>query len=80
VLRGKTDRLEELQPVGVQRGVQDEDVRLEALELATHLANRSCPVHIVSQQRESIDDLLGDGGLILGDQDAGAGWRHDRAS
>jgi hypothetical protein len=37
-------------------------------------------VHVVPPQRESIDDLLSDGGLILGDQDAGAGWRHHRAS
>jgi hypothetical protein len=34
----------------------------------------------VATQRESIDDLLRDGGLILGDQDAGAGWRHRRSS
>jgi hypothetical protein len=34
----------------------------------------------MTQHGESIDDLLRDGCLILCDQDAGAGWRHHRAS
>ena len=80
MLGGKADRLKKLQPVGVEGRVQDQDVRLEVGELGTHLTNRFRPADIVSEQGESVDDLLGDGGLILSDQDADAGWRHHRAS
>jgi hypothetical protein len=80
VFRRKAERLEQLEPVGVEGRVEDEHVRLEEGELGTHLSDRTSPVHVVPPQRESIDDLLSDGGLILGDQDAGAGWRHHRAS
>ena len=80
MLGRKADRLKEFQPVRIERRVKDEHVRRERRELGTDLADRLRPAHVVAQQGESIDDLLGDGGLILGDQDAGAGGRHHRAS
>jgi len=70
----------ELEPVGVERGVENEHVRLEDVELVADFAHRSGPVHLMTDQREPVDDLLGDGGLILCDQDAGAGLRHSPAS
>ena len=80
MLGREPDRLEQLQPVGVERRVEDEDIRLEVSELGAHLADRLRPVHVVANQGEAVDHLLGDGGLILSNQDAGADWRHHRAS
>ncbi len=49
VLGREADRLEELQPVGVEGRVQDEHVGLERGELVAHLAHRLRPAHLVAE-------------------------------
>src|SRR5207302_7940277 len=79
MLRSKPNRLKELESVGVQRRVEDEDVGLEERQLRAHLAHRAGPVHVVPVADEAVDDGFRDGGLVLGDEDSRAP-RHGRAS
>ena len=71
MLRREADRLKQLETVGVERDVEDENVRRERGQLGTHLAHRARPAHLVTHAAEALNDRLRQPGLVLGEQDAG---------
>ena len=76
MLRGEAYGLKQLEPVGVQRRVEDEDVGGERRQLCAHLAHRPSPTHFVTDALEALDDGSRHGRLVLGEQDACMSRRH----